>query len=350
MNVVCSNKIRELARLLIEFRQTTNNQESQLIDILDPSKFDICIECAKRIGGYNAEEKTYKAPSLSAHIGTSLKQVCEVLIRLLLKKDPSIKCEDSEKKLKEVKRFRELIMSQWTTEISSMAFKDLNERKWNKPVILPLTKDILKLKDYVSEIANKAIAHLNTEPNDKKQFKFLVEATLVLTILYNRKRIGDVQYTLLQTYLQNFSSINQEECMNALTESEKVLTKHYKRVVTGGKGIPDSNGYLFAYPDTAHWARGDVALRKFAKQANLEYPNEITSNKLRKQIATVMQILSLNKEESEQFARFMGHTEKTHNEFYKLPEDVYQTAKISKLLILMDKGVGHKFKGKSQRN
>jgi hypothetical protein len=60
-----------------------------------------------------------------------------------------------------------------------------------------------------------------------------------------------------------------------------------------------------------------VALRKFAKQANLEYPNEITSNKLRKQIATVMQILSLNKEESEQFARFMGHTEKTHNEFYK---------------------------------
>jgi hypothetical protein len=113
--------------------------------------------------------------------------------------------------------------------------------------------------------------------------------------------------------------------MNALTESEKVLAKHYKRVVTGGKGsravvilfpqsvqnyinriikirnitqiVPDNNGYLFAYPDNAHWARG--ALRKFAKQANLEYPNEITSNKLRKQIATVMQILSLNKEESE---------------------------------------------------
>jgi hypothetical protein len=35
------------------------------------------------------------------------------------------------------------------------------------------------------------------------------------------------------------------------------------------------------------------------------------------------------------------------NLFYRLPEDVYQTAKISKLLILMDKGVGHKFKGKS---
>ncbi|KAF5286265.1 hypothetical protein FQR65_LT12749 [Abscondita terminalis] len=43
----------------------------------------------------------------------------------------------------------------------------------------------------------------------------------------------------------------------------------------------------------------------------------------------------------------MGHTEKTHNEFYKLPQDIYQTAKVSKLLILMDKGGGHKYKGKS---
>ncbi|CAH2020669.1 unnamed protein product [Acanthoscelides obtectus] len=59
-----------------------------------------------------------------------------------------------------------------------------------------------------------------------------------------------------------------------------------------------------------------------------------------------MQILNLSKEESEQFAHFMGHTEKTHNEFYKLPQDVYQTAKISKLLMLMEKGVD-KYKGKS---
>lgn len=74
---------------------------------------------------------------------------------------------------------------------------------------------------------------------------------------------------------------------------------------------------MFGYPDSTRWARGDVAIRKFAKKAHLQYPEQLTSNKLRKQIATVMQILNLNKEESEQFAQFMGHTEKTHNEFYK---------------------------------
>lgn len=33
--------------------------------------------------------------------------------------------------------------------------------------------------------------------------------------------------------------------------------------------------------------------------------------------------------------------------YFRLPEDIYQTAKVSKLLILMDKGDGHKYKGKS---
>ncbi|KAI4455567.1 hypothetical protein MML48_9g00005867 [Holotrichia oblita] len=140
------------------------------------------------------------------------------------------------------------------------------------------------------------------------------------------------------TYQQNSSSTNQEECMNALTESEKFLTRYYKRLVTGGKGsrpvvilfpgniqqyinkiieirkstnlVPSDNPYLFGYPDTNHWARGDVAIRKFARNADIAHPDQITSNKLRKHIATVMQILNLNKEESEQFAQFMGQTEK----------------------------------------
>ncbi|RZC40217.1 hypothetical protein BDFB_012198, partial [Asbolus verrucosus] len=321
MATVCSNKMRELARLLIELRKCNNNDNFELMNALDPVMFNTVIECATKIGGYDPQSKSYRAPSLSAHIGTSLKQASDLLIRLILKQDSSIRCDDKEKKKR----------CQWTTEISSVAFKNLNENKWNKPIILPLTRDILKFKEYVTQIANKSVLALRENPNNVKEFKNLVDATLTLTILCNRKRIGDVQYT---TYLQNFSSINQEECMNSLSTSEKNLTRHYKRVVTGGK-------------DTNRWPRGDVVIRKFAKKANLEYPKEITSNKIRKQIATVMQILNLNREESEQFAHFMGHTEKTHNEFYKLPQDVYQTAKISKLLILMDKGGGEQYKGKS---
>ncbi|XP_060520468.1 uncharacterized protein LOC132698436 [Cylas formicarius] len=278
MRLECSNKTRELAKLLIDVRNTkSENGRFTLVDLMDPVLFDLVVESAKRIGGYDPASKTYRAPSLSAHIGTTLKQAGELLI---LKKDPSIKSTDPEMKIKEVKRFRDLIASQWTTEISSLAFKTMCETKWNKPAILPLTKDILKFKDFVIQCGNKAAANLKNDPNNKKEYRILTDVCLILTILYNRKRIGDVQYTNLDTYLRNFSSINQDECLNALTESEKILTKNYKRVVTGGKGnrpviilfprdiqdyinlmieirlktnfISLDNRYLFAYPYSNH--------------------------------------------------------------------------------------------------
>jgi hypothetical protein len=55
----------------------------------------------------------------------------------------------------------------------------------------------------------------------------------------------------------------------------------------------------------------------------------------------------MDKNELEQLATFMGHTEKTHSEFYRLPDDVYQTAKVSKLLLLAKNGSIEQFKGKS---
>lgn len=92
--------------------------------------------------------------------------------------------------------------------------------------MLPLTKDILKFKQFVINAAQKAIAVLRENPPNKQQFKHLVEAILTLTVLYNRRRIGDVQYTKLETYRQNFSTINQEECLQSLSETEKIyITK-----------------------------------------------------------------------------------------------------------------------------
>lgn len=49
----------------------------------------------------------------------------------------------------------------------------------------------------------------------------------------------------------------------------------------------------------------------------------------------------------EQLATFMGHTNEVHKKAYSLPDDVYQTAKITKVLLLMEKGSASQFKGKS---
>ncbi|KAG5863516.1 hypothetical protein JTB14_001348 [Gonioctena quinquepunctata] len=61
-----------------------------------------------------------------------------------------------------------------------------------------------------------------------------------------------------------------------------------------------------------------------------------------------MQLLNLTKDEEKQFSNFMGHTQKTHEEFYELPIDIYETAKVSELLLMMEKGSIHiEYKGKS---
>lgn len=91
-------------------------------------------------------------------------------------------------------------------------------------------------------------------------------------------------------------------------------------------------------------------MRRHAKAAlgSSEKGSLLMFTKLRKHHAIITQILKLGKNDLEQLASFMGHTEKTHAEFYRLPNDVYQVAKVSKLLMLSKSTVlDENYKGKS---
>lgn len=48
-----------------------------------------------------------------------------------------------------------------------------------------------------------------------------------------------------------------------------------------------------------------------------------------------------------QLATFLGHTKEVHQQFYRLSESTFQVAKISKLLLMMEKGKGQEFRGKT---
>lgn len=90
-------------------------------------------------------------------------------------------------------------------------------------------------------------------------------------------------------------------------------------------------------------------MRRIAKLAlgNVKKAFLLMSTKLRKHLAIISQILNLDKYDLEQLAIFMGHTEKTHSEYYRLPNDVYQVAKVSKLLLSKSAVLDEKYKGKS---
>lgn len=90
--------------------------------------------------------------------------------------------------------------------MGSLALKSLNENCSTKPKRIPVTKDIILFKDYCHEVASKAIENLKIDSHDTVSFKNLSEACLALTIVKNKKRVGDVQY-LKRKYIHYLKQI-----------------------------------------------------------------------------------------------------------------------------------------------
>ena len=131
--------------------------------------------------------------------------------------------------------------------MASLAAKDLQEKRWNKPLLLPLVFDIKLFRDKTFAMANEAADTLNNQPMDVKSYKILVECILALTILFNRRRIGDVQYLKICDYKSEQHS-NYTDFENAISETEKILAQKYRRILNSGKGFPSSSNFSFSGP------------------------------------------------------------------------------------------------------
>lgn len=342
-----SNKIREMARMLITIKSTHTGIRG-MFDVLRPDMFQSLVLAAKVISGYDEINKNFRAPSLALHMGTNLKILCNIAFKLVIEKRqiPNICWDDRNEKKSEIKDLRKLIEAHWCNEISSLALKTLKERQWEKPIQLPLSEDIFAFQTYLDDKAENAYNALNNQINIRMNYKALAECVLAHTIMFNRKRVGDVQYLKIETYNKETSNVNSEAFSESLTMLEKIISSRFKRIVTGGKGskpvpvlfarriqkyinsllqirettniVPKSNPYLFANPGSENrWMAGGNIIRRLAKDCGAKRPMLLTSTKFRKHIATTLQLMNMQPDEMEQIATFMGHTKKTHAEFYR---------------------------------
>lgn len=337
-----SNKLRECSKFLMQMRKIADCDS--LLSVLKPMHFDTVIDVIKYISRYDPVSRSFGAASLALHFRTTLVALCNLASKLLLRK--KLHSDNVDKTLIELERFKNLVETQWATEIGSLALKDLNEKTSIKPKLIPITEDIIKLVNFVELKAQEAYEKLQTR-KEINGFRILVETALILTVLHNRKRVGDVQYLEYKSckeQLKNVISIQQSELTDSLSESERIMTKNYKRIISIGKGsrpvtilipkklqkyyllisklreqpwFPIDNIYFFTYPHSTHWIDGCSIIRKYVLQCDAKYPTLLTSNRLRKHIATTTQLLNLKENEIDQLAKFMGHTVKTHDTFYK---------------------------------
>ncbi|CAM4567862.1 unnamed protein product [Leuciscus chuanchicus] len=153
----------------------------------------------------------------------------------------------------------------------------------------------------------------------------------------------------------------------SLSPFEQKMSKHFSRVeIMGKKGrkvaivlnpelvsaiklvdkrdaceVDRDNPFLFGRPKCSpiSFFRGQDCIRLFASQCGAQHPEYLRSTQLRKQVATMSQVLNLKDNELDQLANFLGHDIRVHA--------TIEIAKISKLLLAMEKGTLVNFQGKS---
>ncbi len=250
--------------------------------------------------------------------------------------------------------------------LSHSALNTLSENKFNKPSTLPFTQDVQLLHNHLKQAAKVAFDRLK-ETASPQSYADLAKATLVQAIVFNRRRAGEVSKMRLKNFTERDTSPLHDDVSLGLTKFEKKLCEHFSRVEIRGKrgrkvavlltpgmveslnllinnrvecDVHDTNIFLFARPKCSSYYRGQDCLR-------LRITEYLRSTQLRKHVATLSQILNLKDNELDQVADFLGHDIRVHRDHYRLPEATIQLAKISKLLLVMEKGCLGSIKGKT---
>nr|CAI5857352.1 unnamed protein product [Callosobruchus analis] len=164
-----------------------------MLQALKPMYFDLFVQATQIVARYEPTNDSYVSPSFAMNIVNSFKQCCDIAISYVVKE--SVPAAEAESQLRTM---HQLLTSNWRFEISSHAADTLNLNKWNNITIVPLATD-------------KSIKSLCIDNKDASAFNILVETIYCRVLLLNRKRPGELQRMLLQTYLNSSSNKGQYE-------------------------------------------------------------------------------------------------------------------------------------------
>ncbi|KAF7644683.1 hypothetical protein LDENG_00217730 [Lucifuga dentata] len=275
-------KLRELGRLLICARKNTPLRTIQ--DHIRPANFMHVVQAVKHLAGCNNVTNTYRCPALALKVGHSLTK-----ISLLLESHANI--QTNYNAAKEARAFRTIYETRWNELISATSLRTLQESKWNAPHLLSFTKDVQTLHSYLDEQLQHSHSKLSTETSPQ-MWTQLAKITLTEVILFNQRRAGEVSKMPLSAYMSQNTAHPEDDMDLALSDLEKKLCKHFRRIEIRGKkgrkvpvlltpamqkaldllvtkrhecGVLRENIYLFARPFAMSCYHGSDCLRYFAK-------------------------------------------------------------------------------------
>ena len=224
-----STKLRELGRLVKELKRT--DPSAPLVSYMSPSKFEAVTAAVRKIAGYDTDTNKYVIASLALKLGHSLKKCAAI---------EKANCIQGQRDEKAVDGFLRLMELKWTDQISRRAHKTLEEVKWNRPEMLPLTEDLYKIQQHLNEKLEEKTKNLREHPTAQIH-KALAEVILARLILFNRKRQGEAGKLTRASFEKADRVEVQPDVEQSLSRVEKQLAETLRRVVIRGKkgrGVP----------------------------------------------------------------------------------------------------------------
>lgn len=360
------NSLRELGRLTLTYREL-NSSSASIKDMLDPRNFQKLITATQNVAGYNENSVQFKKPSLALRIGHSLKKCAMILKASAL--------EDQDRvSVQQINDFIALYDLRWSVNVSANAHRTLDECKRNAIKLVPLSTDVKIMSDYLKRQIHHFSHQLETV-KERTAYHELQKALLCLIIMFNRRRAGEASRIQLEDYFRAEES-QLEFSELGLSSLEQALCQSFSRIeIVGKRGrtvpvlltqsmkqaldllvnarpamkLERDNKFLFANvsPGSLTHVRGTDVVRQFSAQSGVERPEAMRSTSLRKQIATMTQIVNLKDNELDILASFMGHDVRVHREYYRIPQEAAQVAKVTKLLLSLEAGQIQEHAGKS---
>ncbi|XP_071169348.1 uncharacterized protein [Mytilus edulis] len=261
------------------------------------------------------------------------------------------------------------ITRQWKEKVTTTARNVLNLRKYQEKKELPSPEDIRDITEFL-------VKELKELPLTSDNFHRVVSLAQARLLLYNKRRSGELEVIKLQSFASRSQGLQDidDSLSKDFTEVEKYLVeKQDLMTVRGKRGRPvpviippdcrralsflanneqrklakivQGNPYLF--PNSVnYYARAYDSVKKICNELQLVSPHRITSVSMRKYMATLTQMLNLDKYQLDWVCNHLGHTRSVHKEHYRQMSGLLERTQISKLLLIQDLNLTSKFKGK----
>lgn len=219
-----SQRMRQLARLKTKVNALLN-VENDLHCYITPKYFDTVVKAVQDLAGYHQNEQkiyVFSTPSLALNLGHSLVKIAEI------RRGNAIRQMNDLMK-KECDGYLEIHSSDWAPAVSSVALATLQTNKFNKPLALPITSDLVLLKNHLDEQIREMTVDLEKQRDNVTFWKKLAGAAMTRIILFNKRRSSEVSKLLCTSYVnrQNWSATMNQEIASGLKPMERILLKRY---------------------------------------------------------------------------------------------------------------------------